>query len=233
LPLKNIAAADCAAVFVDVPAVLTSDRGVQFTSSLWAAVMSRLGIKQKLTTAFHPQSNGAIERFHRRLKDSLRARLANADWPLHLPWVLLGLRAAPREDSGLSAAELVFGAPLSLPGQFLSAAEPLPQQFLEQLRSGVPCVAPLPQSPDDEAQAVPSTLSSAAYVYVRSPPAATGLTPSYRGPYLVIKRTQKYFIISKGGRFDAVTVDRLKPHLGGHPTPAAPPRRGRPPRSGQ
>jgi hypothetical protein len=30
-----------------------------------------------------------------------------------------------------------------------------------------------------------------------------------------------------------VTVDRLKPHLGGHPTPAAPPRRGRPPRSGQ
>jgi hypothetical protein len=46
---------------------------------------------------------------HRRLKDALKARLAGPDWPLHLPWVLLGLRAAPREDSGVSAAELVYG----------------------------------------------------------------------------------------------------------------------------
>jgi hypothetical protein len=84
--------------------------------------MSRLRIQHKLTTAFHPQSNGAVERFHRRLKDALWARLAGQDWLSHLLWVLLGLRAAPREDSGLSSSELVFGAPLSLPGQFLSAA---------------------------------------------------------------------------------------------------------------
>jgi hypothetical protein len=84
--------ADCAAAFVDswvahygVPAAVTSDRGVQFTSSFWAAVMKLLGIEQKLTTAFHPQANGAMERFHRRLKDALRARLAGSDWPSHLP----------------------------------------------------------------------------------------------------------------------------------------------------
>jgi transposase InsO family protein len=155
LPLSAVTTADSAAAFVSswvarygIPAVVTSDRGVQFTSSFWAAVMSRLGIKQKLTTAFHPQSNGAVERFHRRLKDSLRARLAAADWPQHLPWVMLGLRAAPREDSGVSAAELVFRAPLSLPGQLIAAAEPPPQVFVEQLRSGVPCVSPLPQPAD-------------------------------------------------------------------------------------
>jgi hypothetical protein len=33
----------------------------------------------------------------------------------HLPYVLLGLSAAPREDSGVSVAELLYGAPLSLP----------------------------------------------------------------------------------------------------------------------
>jgi transposase InsO family protein len=129
-PLKSIAAADCAEALVSgwvarfgVPSCLTSDRGVQFCSSLWAALMSRLGIKHVMTSAYHPQSNGVLERFHRRLKDAIRARAATADWLQHLPWILLGLRAAPREDSGVSAAELVFGTPLQLPGQFLAAAE--------------------------------------------------------------------------------------------------------------
>jgi hypothetical protein len=72
---------------------------------------------------------------HRRLKDALRAWSAGTDWFQHLPWVLLGLRAAPREDSGISAAELVYGCPLSLLGQFLSAAEPSPGSFVSQLQS--------------------------------------------------------------------------------------------------
>jgi transposase InsO family protein len=239
LPLKGIAAADCAEVFIagwvaryGVPSVVTSDRGVQFTSAFWAATMARLGVKHKLTTAFHPQANGAVERFHRRLKDSLRARLASSDWPQHLPWVMLGLRAAPREDSGLSAAELVFGAPLSLPGPVITTAEAPPEDFVQRLRAGVPCVAPLPPPSAAASSKPPSSLMAAAFVYVRAPPAAPGLSPMYRGPYEVVKRTSKYFIIKMGGRFDAVTVDRLKPHLGGPVVPAVPPRRGRPPKSG-
>ena len=52
-----------------VPATLTSDRGAQFTSSLWAGLCSLLGINHRQTTAYHPQSNGLVERFHHRLKD--------------------------------------------------------------------------------------------------------------------------------------------------------------------
>jgi Integrase core domain len=125
-PLKAVAASDCAEVLVNdwiarycVPVCLTLDRGVQFASAVWATLMTRLGVKHVMTTSYHPQSNGVIERFHRWLKDVLRARAAAAD----LPWVLLGLRLATREDSGVSAADLVFGAPLQLPVQFLSAAE--------------------------------------------------------------------------------------------------------------
>jgi transposase InsO family protein len=148
-PLKATAAADCADALIEgwksrfgVPVFLTSDRGVQFSSALWAAVMSRLGIQHKMMTTFHPQSNGVIERFHPRLKDSLRARLAGADWPKHLPWIMLGLRTAPREDSGVSAAELVFGAPLALPGPAIATADPLLPSFSQQLRQGIPCVCP-------------------------------------------------------------------------------------------
>ena len=48
-----------------------------------------------------------VERVHRQLKDTLRTRTAGSDWASHLPWVLLGLGVAPKEDSSMSSAELV------------------------------------------------------------------------------------------------------------------------------
>jgi hypothetical protein len=62
-----------------------------------------------MTTAYHPQANGIVERAHRQLKDTLRARGAGTDLPLHLPWVLLGLQVTPKEISSISSAEAVFG----------------------------------------------------------------------------------------------------------------------------
>jgi transposase InsO family protein len=93
----------------------------------------RLGIEHVMTTAYHPQSNGLVERTHRQIKDALRARLAGSQWPEHLPWVLLGLRAAPKEDSNTSAAEATLGTPLTLPGQLITAKEPPVADFVEKI----------------------------------------------------------------------------------------------------
>ena len=60
-----------------VPSLLTSDQGAQYASALWKEVSTSLDMKQVWTTAFHPQSNGIVECFHRCLKNSSRAR-----WPL-------------------------------------------------------------------------------------------------------------------------------------------------------
>jgi hypothetical protein len=75
------------------------------------------------TTAYHPESNGAVERLHRRLKDALRARATAATWSEELPFMLLGLRAQPREETGLSPAEAVFGTLIVLPNEFLQNEE--------------------------------------------------------------------------------------------------------------
>jgi transposase InsO family protein len=107
-----------------VPATVTTDRGAQFTSTPWTSACTSLGIKHMLTTAYHPQSNGLVERVQRQLKDALRAHGAGAAWHSHLPWVLMGLRAAPKEDSAVSSAELVTGTPLMLPGQLLHVPDP-------------------------------------------------------------------------------------------------------------
>jgi len=85
--------------------------------------VKKLEIHQHSTTAFHLQSNGMVERAHRRLKEGLKARLTGGDWLSHLSWVLPGMRSTPRSDSGVSPAELAFGSPLTLPSQLLPAVD--------------------------------------------------------------------------------------------------------------
>jgi hypothetical protein len=65
-----------------------------------------------------PAYNGIMECFHTTLKVSLRARLQTTTWIQELPWVLLGHRAAVKQDLECSPAEMVFGKALLLPEQF-------------------------------------------------------------------------------------------------------------------
>jgi transposase InsO family protein len=130
IPLSETSAAACAKALTfswisrfGVPETITSDRGPQFTSNLWSNLCQMLNISHRQTAAYHPKLNGAVERLHRRLKDALRAHAAAATWSEELPFVLLGLRAQPREDTGLSPAEAVFGAPIMLPNEFLQGEE--------------------------------------------------------------------------------------------------------------
>ena len=63
-----------------VPGSVTTDRGSQFESGMWSQLLSFLGCLRKRTTSFHPQCNGLIENFHRRLKDALRLQQYPNRW---------------------------------------------------------------------------------------------------------------------------------------------------------
>ena len=243
IPLAGISASECASAMFHgwisrfgVPAVITSDRGAQFTSSLWSAICSLLNIKHKTTTAFHPQSNGMVERFHRQLKNSLRARLASSSWFEHLPWVMLGLRTSPREDSATSASEAVYGSDLILPSQFLEVQDPPTNQFYEDLRNSMSSFQPVPPRHNTPIAAelpetIPSSLSSCPMVFIRKDGHIAPLAPLYEGPYKVLSRSLKTFQLQVGKRVETVSVQRLKPaYTADDEAPALPPRRGRPPR---
>ena len=239
VPLSSISTESCVRAFISswvsrfgVPSTLTSDRGAQFTSSVWTGVCRVLGISTSQTTSFHPQSNGMIERFHRSLKSSLRARAADSDWVSHLPLVLLGLRSVPKEDTGFSVSEAVYGSPLSIPGEFLDAPEIPSSQFIRKVEKVIAGFSTPPphhvqHSPPVE---IPAALKAAKFVFVREDASKPSLSPLYRGPYQVIERRSKFFRLQIGTKVDSVSVDRLKPVVSDVPViPVTPPPRGRPP----
>nr|XP_033966242.1 uncharacterized protein LOC117466868 [Pseudochaenichthys georgianus] len=56
-----------------LPKIIQSDQGTNFTSKLFAEVLQQLNIKHSQSSAYHPQSQGALERFHQSLKSLLRS----------------------------------------------------------------------------------------------------------------------------------------------------------------
>jgi hypothetical protein len=223
VPLKDITAQSCADAFVDtwvarygVPNTVTSDRGTQFSGSTWQCLCKALNMEHITTTAYHPQSNGLVERFHRQLKDALRARCEGKDWLEHLPWVLLGLRAAPKEEANVSSAEVTFGEPLVLPSQ---AQQP------PTCSSAAPNIPSTVRTYADVAKTRPEFQ----HVYVRNGPSGGPLASKYSGPYKVLQQKDKILLIQFGTRQDWVSMDRIKPHMGlADLQPAKPPQRGRP-----
>jgi cleavage and polyadenylation specificity factor subunit 1 len=213
-PLQDISAISCARAFMSgwvarfgVPLIMTSDRGRQFTSALWAAMADALGTQVHHTTSYHPQANGMVERLHRSLKTSLRARLRGANWVDELPWVLLGHRTAPKDDLKASPAELVFGDSLLLPGEFAANGEaPIFPALLNH--PAVPsdvrrhgAVAPTPLN----------ELLKSKHVFVRVGPQHPSLARPYQGPFKVVEPGHKTFKVLIGDATHTITVDRLKP----------------------
>ena len=91
-----------------VPSTITSDQGSQFTSELFQQLAITWGIKTIQTTAYHPEANGLVERFHRRLKEALLALGADEpeEWFWRLPCVMLSIRTTLKPDVGATPADL-------------------------------------------------------------------------------------------------------------------------------
>ena len=229
VPIRDMTAETVADAFAygwvsafGVPASITTDRGSQFSSATWRQLMDMWKIQSHYTTAYHPASNGLVERFHRRLKESLLA-LANDEpqnWYWRLPCTLLAIRTTLKPDVGASPADLVYGEGLSVPGDLLSNKRPdedqLPQQrqdTLANLRVEVSRLRPIPTSAHRRPHVhIPEDLRTATHVFVRRGGIHSSLTTPYTGPYRVISREEATLKIAlPGGGNEVVAMARLKP----------------------
>ena len=100
--------------------------------------------------------------------------------------MVLGLRSSPKDDSGFSAAEAVYGSTLSLPGEFLEHSELPLESFLRRVEQAVLGFSRPPRHhivPQPQPQPIPSVLLTADFVFSRDDALKPPLSPFYRGPY--------------------------------------------------
>jgi len=79
-------------------------------SGAFQEIMFQLGMKQMKSTAYHPQSQGALERFHQTLMNMLRAYCLQEkkEWDEGIPLLPFAVRESVQESLGFSPYELVF-----------------------------------------------------------------------------------------------------------------------------
>lgn len=196
------------------PAVIVTDRGRQFDSALFGHLSKITGFDHKKTTAYHPACNGMIERLHRQLKSAIMCH-STGDWTESLPLVLLGIRSAYKEDLKSSSAELVYGEPLRLPGEFFQTSIEGTTDITEytgRLRSFAEKLRPSPASRHSKQDTfVYKDLATTSHVFVREDALRKALQPAYTGPHEVLERKDKVFKIRIKGKTVTISIDRLKP----------------------
>lgn len=93
------------------PRRILTDRGKEFLSEIMADVLSLLGIKKISTTAYHPQTDGLVERFNRTLISmlSMYTTAKQTDWDQHIPYVLFAYNSSKHASTGFSPYFLMHG----------------------------------------------------------------------------------------------------------------------------
>ena len=107
------------------PDEIASDGGPEFTASLTTEFLRKWGIKQRISSAYHPKSNGRAEVAVKTAKRLLRSNVnhnGSLDNDKFLR-ALLQLRNTPDPDCDLSPAQIIFGRPLRDSFQFINRLE--------------------------------------------------------------------------------------------------------------
>ncbi|KAI2647623.1 Retrovirus-related Pol polyprotein [Labeo rohita] len=120
-----------------LPRVIQTDRGTNFTSKLFKQVLDNLTVTHVTSSAFRPQSQGALERFHQTLKTTIKTHCLESgrDWAESLPLLMFAIRESVQDSLGFSPAELVFGhivrGPLKLLSEQLLVTKPTTRSVSE------------------------------------------------------------------------------------------------------
>jgi transposase InsO family protein len=101
----------------DTLRILISDEGTHFTGKNFKKCLSKLGIEHRISTAYHPQTNGQVETSNRQLKSTLNKTIEKGgkDWSKKLDGALWAYRTAFKILIGMSPYQFIYGKACHLP----------------------------------------------------------------------------------------------------------------------
>ena len=114
----DITAEDLAYLFFDkwycengLPADIVSDRDKLFMSRFWKALHKLTGVKLKLSTAYHPETDGSSERTNKTVNQALRYHVERNQlgWVRALPRVRFDMMNTINKSTGFTPFQLRFG----------------------------------------------------------------------------------------------------------------------------
>jgi hypothetical protein len=104
------------------PTEIITDRGNNFTTTMLNSYFKIIGIKHILTSAYHPRSNGVIERFNRLFGGMLAKYVGDNTinkWDEYVDRALFACRVRQHHATGKTPFYMVYGVEAKLPGDEL------------------------------------------------------------------------------------------------------------------
>lgn len=256
IPLPDQTAETVACAFVrrwvlkyGVPDVLLSDQGTNFMSELFSKVCELLKIKRLRTSAFHPETNGRLERVHRTIAQIIShyVNSRHSDWNEWLPYAVAAYNSSEHSSTGHTPHQVIFGHPMRSPferveGKSQGQNEDYVADLSEKLRKMWDLCrknhirAQRRQARQHDKNAKDIKYRCGQWVYLKNSLAKVGQAKKFRkpwiGPFEIIEVLPPVNVVLQlPNRTLLVHNNRLKPHPGSAVTfPSHPPmrRRGRP-----
>ena len=183
------------------PSIIRTDQGTEYKNEIFNKIAELLQMKHSLSTPYHPQTIGSLERNHRCLNEYIRQFINEfqSDWDNWLPYYSFCYNTTPRPDFHYTPYELIFGHPVTLPQNLKNpkALEPnynLDQYHLElkqklqaaRLRTGeLLDKQKIDRNNKHETQARPIEIKLNDKVMITNEN-RNKLNPVYKGPYTVV-----------------------------------------------
>lgn len=238
IPISNREADTIADEFVrfismfGIPQSILTDQGSNFTSNLMKEVSKLLKIKQIFTTAYHPQSNGALERSHSTLNDYLKHYINDqqTDWNKYIPLAMFTYNSHVHASTKFTPFELLFGYKPVIPSSISSSPEfrYTYDSYCDQLKyrlnkSHDIAKENLINSKNKSKENYDNKIQNPEYkvndsVFLENNQSKVGqskkLTANYKGPYKISKiHNNQNATIKIKNKFVRVHFNRLKPAI--------------------
>lgn len=235
MPISNHEAktvANCLVSFISmfgIPKKILTDQGTDFMSNIIKDLNRLFHIKHSIATAYHPQTNGALERSHSTLKDYLKHYINQfqSDWDTYIPTAMFSYNTHVHSSTKFTPYELLFGHKPIIPSSINSNPEfkHTYESFYDQLKyrlnkSHEIAKTNLIASKHKSKELYDNKILNPTYnvndmVYLQNSQSKVGqskkLSPAYNGPYKIIEVQDPNVVIQIKNKQTKVHVNRLKP----------------------